>query len=310
MRILITGASGLLGSNFMLAAIDAGHHVTATSHSRPVRAPGVQWKAADLTVEGAAAELLDDTQPEWIVHCAAATDVDRCEQNPDWAFALNRDMPAAIAAAAVDTGASMVHISTDAVFDGGLGPHRESDPTRPINTYGESKLSGERAVLAANPSAAIVRTNFFGWSPPGRLSLAEWFLENLRAGEPCHGFTDISISPLLANQLAGVLLRIQEVGLSGVYHVGSEDSVSKYDFGVSLAKAFALDSSLIQPVGVDQGRLRAARPRDLALESEKVQRALGLKLPTTQAGIEDLRALEQEGYRDRVRDLLFEPAQS
>lgn len=300
----------MLGTNVLLTALEAGHEVTATSNTRSMRQPGVEWRKADLTSATAAKALLTNTRPDWVIHCAGATDVDRCEEDPKWAIALNRDTASNVAEGASKARAALVHVSTDAVFDGSPGPHRESDEARPINVYGASKLEGEQVVLEKHPGAAIVRTNFYGWSPPGRLSLAEWFLDKLRAGDPCDGFTDIRINPLLANQLASVLLRILEVGLSGVYHVGSEDTVSKYDFGVSLAKAFALDSSLIRPVGVDTGRLRAARPRNLSLESEKVERALGLKLPTTQAGIEDLRALEQEGYRDRVSDLLFEPAQS
>ncbi len=308
MRILITGASGLLGSNVLLAAIDAGYHVTATSHSRPIRASGAQWKAADLTVEGAAAELLADTQPEWIVHCAAATDVDRCEQDPDWAFSLNRDMPAAIAAAADQTGASMVHISTDAVFDGGPGPHRESDPTNPINTYGESKLSGERAVLAADPRAAVVRTNFYGWSPTGRTSLAEWFLGNLRSGEPCNGFTDIQISPLLVNDLAHALLRILQAGASGIWHLGCAGQFSKYEFGVRIAEVFDLDPNLIAPVESHAAGLPAQRPKDLSLDSQRAVQELGIDLPPCEEGIRRFSVLEQEGYSGRLENLLAEPS--
>jgi len=308
MRILITGASGLLGSNVLLAAIDAGYHVTATSHSRPIRVSGAQWKAADLTVEGAAAELLDDTQPEWIVHCAAATDVDRCEQDPDWAFSLNRDMPAAIAAAATDTGASMVHISTDAVFDGGPGPHRESDPANPINIYGESKLSGERAVLAADPRAAVVRTNFYGWSPTGRTSLAEWFLGNLRAGEPCNGFTDIQISPLLVNDLAHALLRILQAGASGIWHLGCAGRFSKYEFGVRIAEVFDLDPNLIAPVESHTVGLPAQRPKDLSLDSQRAVQELGIDLPSCEEGIRRFSVLEQEGYSGRLESLLAEPS--
>ncbi|GMR10733.1 MAG: dTDP-4-dehydrorhamnose reductase [Anaerolineae bacterium] len=308
MRILITGASGLLGSNVLLASIDAGYHVTATSHSRPIRASGAQWKAADLTVEGAAAQLLDDTQPEWVVHCAAATDVDRCEQDPDWAFALNRDMAAAVAAAAGDAGASMVHISTDAVFDGGPGPHREIDPTNPINKYGESKLSGERAVLAANPGAAVVRTNFYGWSPNGRTSLAEWFLGNLRAGEPCNGFTDIRFSPLLVNDLAQALFRILQGGASGIWHLGCTGQFSKYEFGVRIAEVFDLDPNLIAPVESHTVGLRAKRPKDLSLDSDKAVQELEIDLPPCDEGIRRFSVLEQGGYSDRLENLLAEPS--
>jgi len=309
-RILVTGASGFLGSNVLLAAVDAGYHVTATSHSRPIRASGAQWKAADLTVEGAAAELIEALQPEWIVHCAAAADVDRCEQDPDWAFALNRDMPAAVASAASEFGSSLVYISTDAVFGGEPGPHRESDPTNPINTYGESKLSGEQAVLAANPRAAVVRTNFYGWSPPGRTSLAEWFLGKLRAGEPCNGFTDIQISPLLVNDLASALFRILLASESGIWHLGCMGQFSKYELGVRIAEVYDLDPSLIAPAESHTMGLRAERPRDLSLDSQRAVQELGINLPPCDEGIRRFSVLEQAGYSDRLENLLVEPSRS
>ena len=308
MRILITGASGLLGSNLVLAASDAGHHVMATSRSRPVQLNDVEWRAADVSDPEKAGALLAEMQPDGVIHCAAATDVDRCEDNPDWAFALNRDVARHIAVAAREVGAALVHISTDAVFEGGPGPHAETDEACPINVYGESKLAGEQAVAEVDPQAAIIRTNFYGWSPPGRSSLAEWFLENLRQGKPRPGFTDIVISPLLVNQLAGLLLSVLVAGLSGIYHIASHDAISKYELGVRLAKVFQFEASLIHPVDSEQAGLRAARPKDLSLRVGKIERDLDTRMSDTSVGIADLRKLEHAGYRERLEALLLERA--
>ncbi|MDK1045986.1 MAG: SDR family oxidoreductase [Anaerolineales bacterium] len=308
MRILITGASGLLGSNLVLAASDAGHHVMATSRTRPVQLDGVEWREADLIDPEGAGALLAEMQPDGVIHCAAATDVDQCEDDPNWAFALNRDVARHIAVSAREVGSGLVHISTDAVFDGSPGPHAETDEARPINVYGESKLAGEQAVGEVHPQAAIIRVNFYGWSPPGRYSLAEWFLENLRQGKPRPGFTDIVISPLFVNQLAGLLLSVLEAGLSGIYHIASHDAISKYELGVRLAQAFELDSSLIHPANSERAGLRAARPKDLSLRVGKIERGLETRMPDTNVGIADLRRLEHAGYRERLEALLLEHA--
>lgn len=309
MRILITGASGLLGSNLALAASDAGHHVAATSRTRPIQLNDVNWRAADLTEREQAGAIVAEMQPDWVIHCAAATDVDRCEGDPDWAYALNRDGARNMAVATREAGAALVHISTDAVFDGDRGPHAETDEARPINIYGSSKLEGEMAVADANPGAVIIRTNIYGWSPPGRSSLAEWFLENLRQGKPSPGFTDIVINPLLVNHLAELLLRVLEAGLSGVYHLASHDPITKYELGVRLAQAFELDSSLVRSASSEDSGLRAARPKDLSLQVGKIERDLGVSMPDTRDGVAVLRALEQDGYRERLQALLLERAQ-
>ena len=310
MRVLITGASGLLGSNLVLAAIDAGYQVFATSLTQPIQLSDVGWRRADLTSPDESAALMDAVEPDWVIHCAAATDVDQCEADPAWAFELNRDMARNVAEAAQKAGAAHVHISTDAVFDGGQGPNAESDETRPTNTYGMSKLEGEQAVADTHPQAAIVRTNFYGWSPPGRSSLAEWFLEYLRQGKPRPGFADIHINPLLANQLSALLLVALEAGLSGIYHIASRDSISKFELGVRIAQEFELDADLIQPTESEQAGLQASRPKDLSLRIGKIERDLGVCMPVVLDGVASLRRLEQEGYRDRLHSLLLEHEQS
>ena len=310
MRVMITGASGLLGSNLVLAASDAGHHVIATSLNRPIQHVRTEWRAADLARPGEAGALVADARPDWVIHCAAATDVDQCEADPAWAFALNRDMALYVAEAAQENGAAHLHISTDAVFDGGPGPHAEKDDAHPINVYGNSKLEGEQAVMEAYPQATIVRTNFFGWSPSERTSLAEWFLEHLRVGKPMPGFTDISINPLLVNQLAEMLLRVLEAELSGIYHIASHEPITKYELGVMIAQIFELDTDLIEPTESESAGLRAARPKDLSLRVEKIERELSIPMPDVGEGVASLRRLEQEGYRERLQNLVLERAQS
>ena len=310
MRLLITGASGLLGSNLVLTSLAAGHQVFATSHTRSIQFPDVDWRAADLTRPKGTLSMVADVAPEGIVHCAAATDVDRCEANPAWAFAHNRDMARNVAEAAWVSGASHVHISTDAVFDGSRGPHAETDAAHPINAYGQSKLEGENEVLEANPNAAIVRTNIYGWGPPGRSSLAEWFVDGLRQGKSRPGFTDIRITPMLVNQLSELLLRALGSGLSGTYHIAGGEAITKYDLGIKIAQAFELSNDLIEPTESELAGLQAARPRDLSLKVEKIEKDLGTPMPGLEFGVATFRRLEREGYREKLQDLVTERAVS
>ena len=304
--ILITGAGGLLGANLVLDALASGHRVIAVDHQYPIRHPEVDSLAADLCQAGAAESILAAKRPDWVIHCAAATSVDGCEADPAMAFRLNRDMAQAVARGARAAGSRLVHISTDAVFDGERGGYREEDVPSPINVYGRSKLEGERAVAAADPQALIVRTNLYGWNAQDKQSLAEWFLSNLEAGKRCRGFTDVWFSPILVNDLGRLLFAMLEAGLAGVYHVAGGECVSKYDFGVRVARVFGLDGSLVEPAGVARAPLKARRGGNLCLSTQHSATGLGMKMPDVATGLLKFRALRGEHTR-QLKVLVAQP---
>jgi dTDP-4-dehydrorhamnose reductase len=255
----------------------------------------------DLLTETAARELVDRAAPDWVVHCAAVTDVDACEADPAMAMRLNRDMAEHLARAAQRRGAAFVFISTDAVFDGGSGGYRESSQPNPVNAYGRSKLAGEGAVLAAHPQAVILRTNLYGWNAQPKRSLAEWFLERCEAGLPSPGWTDVYSTPILANDLAGILLRLLASGCRGIYHVPGATCLTKHDFGRAVASKFGFDPDLIEPAEFSNSPRTAPRPRRPCLVGEKVESALGSRLPTVHEGLDRFYRLRDQGWTERLK---------
>jgi dTDP-4-dehydrorhamnose reductase len=308
-RLLITGASGLLGANLLLAARST-HQLVAVSHRQRVNLDGAECIQADLTVPGAARDLVRTYRPRAVVHCAALTDVDRCEEQPDLAERLNAQVPGWLAEACAAIGARLVHISTDAVFDGEKRDYSEDDVPRPINTYGISKLRGEGAVLAANPSALVIRTNLFGWNAEPKLSLSEWFLDRLRRKERCTGFTDVSVSPLVAEDLGARVLQLLSMSAAGVLHVAGRDVVTKYEFGRMVAEAFGLSPDPILPGSVDASPLRSRRPHQLGLDVRRAESLLGVPMPRVEAGLRRWRQQEQDGTLERLRALVVQPGGS
>ncbi len=301
---MITGASGLLGANLVLDALGAGHQVIAVSFRHAVRHPKVESVAADLSCPGEARRILGDWRPQWVVHCAAATDVDACEAEPVKAFRLNRDMAGQVAMAARAVGARLVHISTDAVFDGERGDYTEDDEPHPINVYGESKLEGERVARHEHPEALIVRTNIYGWNAQPKQCLSEWFLSRLRAGRESPGFVDAWFSPILAKDLGAILLRLLSEGRVGVWHVGGRDCLSKFDFGVLIAQVFGHNSHLIKPEAMQDSRLRARRGRRLCLQSSRMPTLDGVQLPHVYEGLRRWKRQEREGTTVELRRLV------
>jgi dTDP-4-dehydrorhamnose reductase len=300
-RILITGASGLLGINLALEAL-AKYDVVGVLHHAELRDPGFQTIQADLLEPDAIASLLDQTKPDWVINCAALANLDTCERQPELAQRLNAEMPGRLAAEAGKRKLRFMHISTDAVFDGSKGNYREEDSPSPINVYGRTKRLSELAVKSAHPGTIIVRPNFFGWSIAGNRSLAEFFYNNLVAGKQVEGFTDRLFCPILVNDLAAVLLEMLASNLRGIWHVAGSDSLSKFDFGQAIAKRFELDPDLVKPA-LTETNGGAPRSSDLTLKTSKVAKAIGRRMPAVADGIEKLFSLHVAGYRAKLRSL-------
>lgn len=302
MKILITGVSGLLGINLAAEALKLRHEAIGAARARLPRAP-FPTLAADLTRPDSVDEILDASQPDWVVNCAALANLDVCESDPAAARRLNAELPAQLAKACRERGLAFVHISTDAVFDGEKeGAYAEDDLPNPLGTYAKTKLEGEQAALSEYPRCLTARVNFYGWSLSGRRSLAEFFLEHLLQKKNVNGFTDVVFCPMLVNHTARVLLTMLEKNLSGLYHLVGTRAMSKYQFGVELARQFGLDERAVLPKSVKDSGLTARRSLNLRLSTAKVSAALGEPLPSFESGLSEFYAQYREGYPLRLRE--------
>ncbi len=302
MRILITGASGLLGINLAMEA-SKKHEVYGVVNSQPLKNPPFKCIVADLLAQDAYKEIFEQVRPDWVIHCAALASLEECEQDPAFAELMNTILPGEIAT--ITRGrARLLHISTDAVYDGQIGNYSEDDEPNPVSVYGKTKLNGEWSTIEADPDALITRVNLFGWSFKGKRSLAEWFFYNLQAGKHVKGFTDVHFCPILANDLSMILLRMMKQQLSGLYNVVGAECVSKYEFGKALAETFQLDSSLLHPISVNDFGLKAFRGNNLSLKTDKLSTDLGQVLPGFSTGLKQFAALFQQGYPQELRKMV------
>ena len=296
-RILVTGVSGVLGSTLARTLGDR-FDLRGTFYRHPVALPQTEAIQLDVTDSRDVLARIQAIRPEVVIHCAAETRVDWCEENGEQAQAVNVAGTRNLVEAAERNGAQFVYISTDAVFNGAGGPYAEDAVASPQNVYGRTKLDGEAVVQEHASRYLILRTNFFGWGLGSRPTLAEWFLDQLRAGREVPGFVDVVFSPLLANDLAGMIGDLIVQDRRGLFHLGSRDWCSKYEFGRLVARAFDLDPDLVKPASVVRAGLQAPRAKDTSLNSQKCSQALGSEMPTVADGVARLRALERAGYRE------------
>ncbi|NMC28753.1 MAG: SDR family oxidoreductase [Pelolinea sp.] len=304
MRILISGASGLLGLNLGLHCL-SDHTMIGLVHSHLIKESPFPIHVVDLGEEKTARAVIDQFKPDVLFNCAALADLDACEKDPIRAQRLNAELPGWLAEECDCRSVQLVHISTDAVFDGCKeGKYREEDKTNPLSIYAQTKLQGEKNVLQVNSSALVARVNFYGFSISGKRSLAEVFLNNLREGKSMFGFTDVLFSPLYVIDLVEILLKMVEKQFSGLYHVTSPESQSKYAFGTGIAQRFGLDANLITPIKVaDANFLTAPRSQNLVLDPGRVQAALRVNLPGQRQGLDHFYQDFQDGFAQRIYGL-------
>src|SRR6267378_3560052 len=275
MRILVTGASGLLGKRLAELALQKGHDVISSyKNNVPVHGKPLE---VDLTRSTAVRKAFLGVRPDVIINTAAMTDVDKCELEPEAAFSANSKAVSNIANAAKETESFVVQVSTDYVFDGERGAYSENDETRPINKYGESKLEGEKVVMNELDKQvwSIARTSvIYGWGRASRPNAATFVYEKLFRGESIRMARDLFSSPTLNTSLSAMLIEIAERQLPGIIHVAGATRLSRYDFAIGLAKTFGLDATLINAVQARDIQWMAKRPADSSLTVGRAQKLL------------------------------------
>jgi dTDP-4-dehydrorhamnose reductase len=298
---LITGVSGLLGLNLAKQLTLQGAAVYGCSSGKEVRLEGLNYFSFDIRDADRLKTRVLELAPEVIVHCAAATNVDWCEMNPAEVFAINAQPCFDLATMANQLGAGLVLVSTDSVFDGLRGSYTEDDEPRPLNVYARSKLAAERLVSGRAERWTIVRANLYGWNGQPKKSLAEWIVEELQAGRAITGFEDVIFAPLLATELAELLTKLAVSERHGLYHAGTRNAVSKYEFAALLAKICGLEKNLIKRGKLVGAKLTALRPLNTSLVSTKVESELGIRLPSIEEGLKRFYGQGMSGWSQDLK---------
>jgi dTDP-4-dehydrorhamnose reductase len=288
-RILVVGSNGLLGQKVAEQLVRGfNYHVTLTSiETAPVRElPAAPYLQADITNRKSVKDLVATVNPDVIINCAAMTNVDACETEREIAWKINVGGVEHLIEAARKKPATIVHVSSDYVFDGKNGPYSEDDRPEPLSYYGKSKLASENVLRTSGLPHFIARTMvLYGHAEGVKANFALWLVNSLKDGQTVRIVDDQIGNPTLVDDLAFGLIRAVEMQRTGLYNVAGRDIVSRFDFAVALAKAFGLDASLIQPIKTSQLNQPAARPLRSGLITLKAEVDLGLKLSGVDQGL-------------------------
>lgn len=285
-KALIVGASGQVGTAI---AECLGVGSWAGTYRDRVFPGGIQFSLQAASQSNSAAENLLSGGDFGVVYlCAGWTRVDDCEDRPREAFRVNRDGPAAVAAAARAVGAKTVYLSTEYVFDGRSGPYSEDDHPNPINVYGRSKLEGEHSILEIDPDALVVRTTVvFGPETQGK-NFAYQLLRALDSGQSISVPADQCSSPTYNRDLAAALIALVDANEKGVFNVVGPEVMDRATLGRRIARTIGSDEGLV--LGVDTASLHqtAARPLQAGLRTDKLRlRAPDIRMRPVEEAIRD-----------------------
>lgn len=297
--IFLTGGSGLLALNWFYSK-RKDYNIFLGLNKRIVKPIGGHVVSVDFSSLDNFIKQLKSIGPSMVVHTASLTNVEKCQNSPDLAYQINVELSKIVAIATKRLGIKMVHISTDHLFDGNHSLVTEDICTKAVNMYGETKSLAEKVVMQHNSDALIIRTNFYAWGTSYRKSFSDIIIQALRQNQEVFLFDDVHYSPILAENLIQTVHDLIEKKARGIYHVVSDDRISKYDFGILLAEEFGLEKSNIQKCSLLSKPNLVIRPFDMSLSNKKVRDLLGRNLGSVKMHITQL---HQQEIQNKITEI-------
>lgn len=291
MKVLITGANGLLGQKLVaLLAKQQEVEIVATAQDTD-KIEGLsgsyRFRKMDITQREEVLQLIEEEKPEYIVNTAAMTNVDQCENKRERCWQINVHAVEHLIEAARSCHAFLLHLSTDFIFSGEYGPLAEDAEPAPVNYYGESKLAAERILQQSSIDWAIARTALvYGITPNmSRSNIVLWVKNSLEAGKQIRVVDDQFRTPTLAEDLAMGCWLIVKHHAQGIFHISDQDVYTPYDMAMLTAEHFGLDKGLIERTDGNAFSQPARRPPRTGFIIEKAKKELGYQPHTFAEGI-------------------------
>jgi len=266
-KLLITGASGFLGYHLLRVA-SKDWEVYGITHSKSFDFGNATAINCDICNYIELGNYFEDIEPDAVIHAAAISDANFCEQNKELSYAVNVEATKNLAGICSDYHIPFAFTSTDLVFDGTKGMYKEGDEKNPVSVYGEQKSIAEDEVLKIYSEATVFRLPLmFGETKASASNYLQKFVSQIKNGEPARLFHDEYRSVCGARSIADGILKL--ITQTGVIHLAGREKLSRYDLGVKAAKVFSLNKELLQSCSQKDVKMAAARPADVSLDISK-----------------------------------------
>ncbi len=302
MKVLITGANGLLGQKLVaLFQEDPSINIIATGKGPNRNTPGnYRYAPMDITSSKSVESIMNMATPDVVINTAAMTNVDECEMDKEKCWELNVKAVECLMQACMSNNSFLIHLSTDFIFDGENGPYDEEDVPNPLSHYAKSKLEAEQLLEKSYIKWAIVRTMLvYGVAHDmSRSNIILWAKQSLEAGKQINVVNDQWRTPTLAEDLAKGVELVAKQRAEGIFHISGKDTLTPYEMVTKTAAFFMLDSKLIQEVDGSVFTQAAERPSRTGFVLDKAREVLGYEPSTFEEGLrvvkEQLEVVEQK----------------
>ncbi len=267
----ITGGSGLLGANWLLH-LKNNYNVNASINKKNINLEKINFHKIDLLSKDTLTLLLKKIKPLFFIHAAAISNVENCEFNKINAFKINVEITKNISNVCSSLGIKLIYISTDHLFDGTEKFMPETGIKQPLNYYAETKNLAENYIIKNSNSYLIIRSNFFGWGTSYRKSFSDFIISNLTEGNKINLFHDVYFTPIIFNELFEKVEKLIISNKNGIYNIVGNNRLSKYEFGMKIAKLFNFNTNLINKISISEMKNLIIRPLDMSLLNNKYKK--------------------------------------
>jgi dTDP-4-dehydrorhamnose reductase len=297
MKVLVTGANGLLGQHLVKLLLEKKYQVFATGKGGARISfdgyEGYAYHEMDITDGKAVARVMDEVRPATVIHAAAMTQVDDCELHPQQCERINVQGTANVLLEAEQHASQFIYISTDFVFDGEKGNYAENEDLKPISYYGFTKMQAEALVQTGDISWSIVRTCLvYGNVLQGmRSNIISWVRDSLQQGKNIRVVADQYRTPTYVEDLAKGIIKIVEQKAEGIFHLSGKDTLTPYDMAMQTADFFKLDKKLIERVDASSFTQPGRRPPKTGFIIEKARMELGYEPVSFEEGLKKFSGL-------------------
>ncbi len=264
----------------------AGHDLLGTVHSQPVAKAPKPLLCLDLTDASKTRAVLDEFNPHCIIHTAAVSNLDACENEPERARVVNVKSTEMLAEWADQHAARLIFLSSEMVFDGRKSEYTEDTPPSPISVYGQTKVEAEAIVLQLNRGVVLRSALQFGLPVFGGASFLMWMLERLETKQPAPLFADQFRSPIWGRNLADMIIELVDHDFTGVLNAGGANRIDRFTFGQQVCDAGEFDAGLLKPTSMFDNPRSAPRPRDVSLDMRKNQTFLKTPILSTNEALQ------------------------
>lgn len=286
-RLLITGASGFIGSWLSLEMVD-GYEVFGTFLSNKwIRVKDAQFIRMDIRNRSQVLEVVNRVKPSVVVHIAGTKNIHFCDRNPQEAYRIHVEGTKHLAEACIPYCRNLVYLSTDCVFNGQKPLYSEDEPAEPFNIYGHAKYEAEQLLRHSDLNVAILRTSLvYGWCYKGQSSnTVVDVIQSLTQDRRIHLPTTLYNTPIYVQDLCGAIRAIIQRNVVGLFHAAGSERLSRYELGLKTAVQFDLDTKNVIPSKKTSG----LRPVNSCLSAQKLEQTIACSFSSVSIGLQQMK---------------------